>query len=67
MLDDLNQFFTVTSNFRSPTSNDIVRQVILTDVLPELSAQTRSQRLKLAISKFISENASATSIPSCGA
>jgi hypothetical protein len=33
-----------------------MRQIILTDALPALQEQTRSARLKLAISKFLSEN-----------
>lgn len=67
MLDDLKLFFTVTSNFRSPTSNDVIRTVILSDVLPDLQLKTRSQRLKLAISKFLSENANAYTVPARGA
>jgi hypothetical protein len=67
VFDDLKLFFTVISNYRSPTSNDVVRMVILGDVLPELRTTTRSQRLKLAISKFLMENANDHSVPKSSA
>jgi hypothetical protein len=41
--------------------------VILGDVLPELRTTTRSQRLKLAISKFLMENANDHSVPKSSA
>ena len=56
MLDDLKTFFTLTTNFRSRTSNSMQRLIILRDALPDLAAKTRSQRLKNAIGKFLMEN-----------
>jgi hypothetical protein len=57
MLDDLNRFFVLASNFR--TSNIIAQTVILEDAMPALAERTSSPRLKGAISNFIQENARA--------
>lgn len=57
MLDNLSQYFSLVTNFR--TSNIMIKSVILDRNLPDLAAATSSQSLKLAISRFISENANA--------
>lgn len=59
MLNDLKYFFELVSTYRSPTSNILHRNLITTKRLPQLRTRTRSERLKLAISKFLSENADA--------
>ena len=59
MLDDLKQYFALTSNFRSSTSNIMLQSIIIKDALPALLERTTSMRLKLAIANFLKDNAHA--------
>lgn len=61
MLNDLKYYFTLIKQFRSPTSNILHRQIITQERLPKLRSRTKSNCLKLAISKFLAENGNATS------
>jgi len=55
MSDRLKQYFCMVSNFRTET-NELKRKIILENGAPNLLARTGSQRLRMAIEKFIKEN-----------
>lgn len=56
MLNDLKYYFELISQYRSSTSNILIKTIIVCERLPDLLGSTCSQRLKLAISTFLLEN-----------